>query len=87
MRITNISASTYGNGSFMVAVGNPETYVQIEMTEEETDRVRAVATEIFLSRQKSIAREIETARPLMIELQPEPPVEPAPTFDDDDIPF
>jgi hypothetical protein len=78
MRITNISVASYSNGSFMVAIGDPETYVQINMTEEESDRVRTLVTDMFLSRQKSIAKEIETARPLMIELKPER-VEEAPT--------
>lgn len=81
MRLTNISATAYGTGSFVVIVGDPETYVNINMTEEETDKVRALVTDMFLSRQKEIAKDIETARPLMIELKP------APVEDDDEIPY
>ena len=81
MRITNISVSSYSTGSFMVAVGDPETFVQVSMTDEESDRVRNLVTGIFLDRQKAIAKDIETARPMMIELQPER-VESAPLEDD-----
>lgn len=88
MRISNISVGTYGAGNFMAVVGDPETYVHITMTEQESDQIRAIVTEMFLSRQKAIAKEIETAAPLMIELRSET-IEPSPPSSsfDDDVPF
>lgn len=81
MRIVNVTVTSYSGGSFMVVVGDPETHIQISMTEEETAKINSMVTDMFLSRQKAIAKEVETARPLMIELTPQPvPI-------DDDIPF
>ena len=94
MRITNINVPSYGTGNFMVTVGDPENYLQVNLTDEEADRIRNIVMEIFLSRQKAIARDIETARPLMITLQPEtieeaPHVADKPNLSDldDDVPF
>jgi hypothetical protein len=66
MRITNISASSYGTASFMIALGEPETYIQINMTEEETDGLKSMVTAMFLARQESIAKEIATASPALL---------------------
>jgi len=69
MRITNISVATYSVGSFMVEVNN--TYIQINMNEEERSQVVSLVTDFFKARQKEIAREIGTAQLPMIELKPE----------------
>lgn len=82
MRITNINVAYYNPGSFMVGVGESETMINVTMTEEESAQVRSLVTEMFLTRQAAIAKEIRDAKPIMLadfrEVQP-PPV--------DDLPF
>jgi hypothetical protein len=84
MKIASISVATWSTGQVMVQLDNNDS-VHINLTEDESERFRQLASDIFFARQKSIAKEIETARPLMIELQPER-VEETPAFDDD-VPF
>lgn len=97
MKISSISVTAWSTGSIAILLDSGDA-VSIGLTEDETERFRQLATDIFFSRQKAIAKEIETAQPLMIELQPEhveeasavrlESVDPPAYKDlDDDIPF
>lgn len=83
MKIASIDVNNWAVGRIMIMLDNSDC-VHITLTEEETDRFRQLAADVFTSRQKAIAREIETAGPLLIELQSEPITPPDPV---DDIPF
>lgn len=80
MKIATISVDAWSTGRISVSLDNDDS-VYIALTEDESERFRQLAADIFFSRQKAIAKEIETARPLMIELKP------AYKDPDDDIPF
>lgn len=83
MRIISIDVGSYTTAKYMVEVG--DTYLHMTMTEEEKQQVISLVAGFFHAHQKEIAKEIETARPLMIELQPEAP---APERDpSEDLPF
>lgn len=80
MKITSVAVDDWSTGRIQVRLENSD-FVHIALTEDESDRFRQLASDIFFARQKSIAKEIETARPQLIELQS------APVKVDEDIPF
>jgi Lon protease-like protein len=81
MRINSINVDSWSNGRFMVTLEGG-TALHIDMTEEESERFRQMAVEIFTSRQKAIAHEIENAGPALLADFSEVP-ERAPVLDDD----
>lgn len=84
MKISSIDVNSWSTGKISITLDNSDHLV-VGLTEDESDRFRQLASDIFFARQKSIAKEIETARPQLIELQPQPIEEP-PVLDDD-VPF
>ena len=83
MKISDISVSSWSAGKIMVTLDSGD-HLHIQLTEEETERFRMLATEIFQSRQKAIAREVETAAPaLLADFSEAAPV----PVDLDDVPF
>jgi hypothetical protein len=81
MKITSIETNQWETGRIQLMLDD-STIVTVKLNEGESDRLKQIALDIFYSRQKAIANEIETAKPLMIELQPEPPIDL-----NDEVPF
>lgn len=84
MKITDISVDGWSTGRIQIRLEGGD-FISMVLTEDESERFRQLASDIFFARQKSIAKEIETARPQLIELKAAP-VEEAPA-PDVDIPF
>lgn len=65
MRVANLEVSAWATGRLMITLED-NTSVHIQLSEEESDRVRNLGVEIFLGRQKEIANEIASAKPALL---------------------
>lgn len=65
MKISSLNVDSWSTGRFMVTLDGG-TSIHIDMTEDESNRIRQIALEIFQSRQKFIANEIATAQPALL---------------------
>lgn len=65
MKVSSISVDAWTNGRIMIMLDNSDT-VHIQLTEDESNQFRQLAFDIFMSRQKTIAKEIATARPALL---------------------